>query len=174
MIRTGILADGDPIELLNGWLVTKMTKTPRHRLVTGLVRSALERIIPPGWYVDSQQPITLAASEPEPDGAVVRGQRRDYADRHPGPADVGLVVEVADSNLDRDREFRRTIYAQAGVPCYSVVNLIDDRVEVYSLCRPASGDASQYERRDFTAVDEVPVVLGGQEIGHVAVREILP
>jgi len=102
MIRAGILAEDDPVELLDGCLVQKIIKNPPHCLATGLVRDALEKALPEGWHVKSQDPITLAASEPEPDVTVVRGSRRDYADRHPGPADVALVVEVADTGLQRD------------------------------------------------------------------------
>lgn len=138
------------------------------------MRGALQRIIPPGWYVDSHSPITLASSEPEPDACVIRGQPRDYGDRHPGANEVGLVVEVADASLERDRQFKRQIYTQAGIPCYWVVNLIDDRVGVYSLRQPASTDAGQYERRDFTAADEIPLVLDGHEIARIPAREILP
>src|SRR3712207_4217922 len=95
MIQAGILVDGDPVELLEGWLVTKRSKNPRHSLSTQLTRVALEERLPPEWFVDAQEPITTADSEPEPDLGVVRGDPRDYADHHPGPGDVALVVEVA-------------------------------------------------------------------------------
>jgi Uma2 family endonuclease len=49
------------------------------------------------------EPITLLDSEPEPDVVVVRGNTRDYLDRHPGSQDLALVVEIADSTLERDR-----------------------------------------------------------------------
>ena len=57
-------------------------------------------MIPDGWYVDSQMPITLSRSEPEPDVSVVHGDTRNYADRHPGPAKVGLAMEIADTSLE--------------------------------------------------------------------------
>src|SRR5262249_50801339 len=70
MIGAGILKDGDPVELLEGVLVRKMTKNPPHRVATRHVRRALEAAVPPGWSVDSQEPITLDTSEPEPDAVV--------------------------------------------------------------------------------------------------------
>src|SRR6266851_3947866 len=73
IIRAGILTEDDPVELLEGWLVTKMPKNPRHRVVTRLIREALENLGAPGWYVDTQEPLTTADSEPEPDVMVVRG-----------------------------------------------------------------------------------------------------
>jgi Uma2 family endonuclease len=174
MIRTGILTEDDPVELLNGWLVPKMTKTPRHRMVTKLVYGALEDRVPQGWYVDSQEPVTLAVSEPEPDVVIVRGQTRDYADRHPGPGDVGLVVEVSDSSLDRDSEFKRRIYAEARIPHYWVVNLIAGRIETYAGRSAESAGDFDYQRRDYVAGESVPVFLDGQEVSRVNVSEILP
>lgn len=73
MIQSGILSGDDPVELLEGWLIVKMPKNPAHRISTHLVRTAIESILPSGWYVDSQEPITLSDSEPEPDVMIVRG-----------------------------------------------------------------------------------------------------
>src|SRR5947199_10756848 len=74
MADHGILDENDPVELLEGWLVQKMTKHPPHILVTLLIRQALERLFGEGWYVNSQEPITTPESEPEPDVFVVRGR----------------------------------------------------------------------------------------------------
>ena len=94
IIQAGIFTDDDSVELLEGWLVFKMPKNPPHRVTTRLVRTALENILPAGWYVDSQEPITLSNSEPEPDLVVVRGETRQYLDRHPGAEDIALIIEV--------------------------------------------------------------------------------
>src|SRR4051812_24225037 len=77
MVRAGILTDEDPVELLEGWLVTKMPKNSPHRIATGLVQDMLQQIIPPGFYLEIHEPITLSDSEPEPDAVVARGARRD-------------------------------------------------------------------------------------------------
>jgi Uma2 family endonuclease len=116
MIRLGILTEDDPVELLEGWIIHKMPKNPPHRAATKLTRNALEEIVPEGWYVDAQEPITLLDSEPEPDVVVVRGNTRDYLDRHPGSQDLALVVEIADSTLERDRTSKKRLYARAGIP----------------------------------------------------------
>ncbi len=132
MIQAGILAEDDPVELLEGWLVTKMPKNPRHRVVTQLTREALAQVLPPGWYVDAQEPITTADSEPEPDVVVVQGSRRAYLDRHPGPQDIALVIEVADSSLQHDRSSKKRLYAAAAITEYWIINLIANQVEVYT------------------------------------------
>ena len=174
MIQAGILADDDPVELLEGWLVFKMPKNPPHRVTTRLVRTALENILPPGWYVDSQEPITLQNSEPEPDIVVVRGDTRQYLDRHPGPEDVAIVIEVSDTTLGRDRTIKKRTYARAGIPVYWIVNLVEGQVEVYD--RP-SGDSEQPDYGQMLIYGRSAVlllVIEGIAIGAIDVDTILP
>lgn len=174
MIRAGILTEDDPVELLEGWLVTKMPKNPHHRVATRLIRQALEGIIPTGWYVDTQEPLTTADSEPEPDVMVVRGETRQYLDRHPGPQDVALVVEVADSTLQRDRLLKKRLYAAAGIPLYWIVNLLDSQIEVYSEPSGPREQPDYRQQQNYGLSDSVPVVIEGHELGHLAVRDLLP
>ncbi|NJK75962.1 MAG: Uma2 family endonuclease [Oscillatoriales cyanobacterium RU_3_3] len=174
MIQAGILTDDDPVELLEGLLVFKMAKNPPHRLATGLGRTALENILPRGWYVDSQEPITLQNSEPEPDIAVIRGDRRQYHDRHPGAEDIAMIIEISDSTLQRDRTIKKRIYACAGIAIYWIVNLAESRVEVYD--RP-SGNTAQpdYDRMlNYERSFSIPVIIEGIEIGAIDVNSILP
>ena len=118
---------------------------PPHRISTHISRQALERVVPDGWYVDSQMPITLSRSEPEPDVSVVRGDTRNYADRRPGPAEVGLVMEIADTSLERDSIRKKRIYAAAGIPYDWLLNLKTRSLEVYSVPQ-----GNEYTRRGFT------------------------
>ncbi|MCS6848920.1 MAG: Uma2 family endonuclease [Anaerolineae bacterium] len=173
MIAAGILTDDDPVELLEGWLVPKMPKNPARRLSTQLTREALERALPAGWYVDAQEPITTSDSEPEPDVVVVRGERRRYHDRHPGPEDVALVVEIADTTLQRDRTIKKRLYARAGIPRYWIVNLVDRQIEAYA--QPRGGDEADYlDQQIYHISDEMPVTLGDGEVMRIAVRDLLP
>jgi Uma2 family endonuclease len=130
--------------------------------------------LPEGWCVRSRDAISLAASEPEPDAAVVRGNRRTYADHHPGPADLALVVEVADVSLQRDRTFKKRLYAQAGVPGYWIVNLAERCVEVFTDPSAALDPPDYRQHRVFGASEELPLVVEGREAGRVAVTTILP
>jgi Uma2 family endonuclease len=173
MVRSGVLADA-PVELLDGWLITKMSKNPPHRISVELLRRRLPRILPPGWDVMQEQPITLDTSEPEPDIVVVRGDQQDYSDRHPGTSEVPLLIEVADTTLDRDRGWKRRLYARAGLPVYWIVNLLARNVEVYS--QPARGEDEPdfREMQVYSEGAEVPVVLDGREVARLAVSEILP
>ena len=173
MARHGILLDGDPVELLEGLLVKKMTISPSHRRATRRVRLALERVVPTGCYVDAPSPITLQRSEPEPDVVVVRGAEGDYPDRHPGPQDLLLLVEVSDSSLRRDQGFKKVIYAKAAIPVYWIVNLIDRRVEVYSDPTGAVEQPDYRFHRDFDEADHVPVMIEGGEVAKIPVRDVL-
>jgi Uma2 family endonuclease len=174
MIHAEILTDDDPVELLEGWLVAKMPKNPPRRAVTRLIRQVLERLVSAEWYVDSQEPITTDDSEPEPDVVVVRGETRHYLDRHPGPHDVGLVIEVADTTLQRDRGFKKRLYARAGIPVYWLVNLSDNQCEVYTEPSGPEPQPDYRQRQDYGASDVILVVLAGVEVGRIAVRELLP
>ncbi|HRC86517.1 MAG TPA: Uma2 family endonuclease [Thermoanaerobaculia bacterium] len=138
MLETGILEDGDPIELLDGLLVQKdrggagMTISPRHRLtVMALMR--LDRFLADrGCHVMLQSPLTiLPKNEPEPDGMIVQGEPARYRDRHPGPEEVSCLIEVADSSLRRDRGWKQRIYASAGIPQYLILNLLENQVECH-------------------------------------------
>ena len=83
-------------------------------------------------FVSTQDPIQLDDfSEPEPDLAVVCGTELDYADRHPRPEDLCLVVEVADSTLKQDCEIKDKVYAQAEIADYWVVDLKNRQLHVF-------------------------------------------
>jgi Uma2 family endonuclease len=173
MAEHGILSEDDPVELLEGWLVQRMRKSPPHTFVTRLVRRALERDFPGGWYVNSHEPVTTTDSEPEPDVLVVRGDPRDFRDRHPGPKEVAMVVEVADTTLRTDQGTKKRVYARAGIPVYWVANLIERKFVVYTDPTGPAAEPDYRQRQEYGLAEEIPVVLDGQEVGRIAVRELL-
>lgn len=174
MIEAGYFNDDDRFELLEGSVVPKMSKNPRHPYATTKTRKNLEKLVPSGWYVRVQDPITTLESEPEPDVSVVRGSEDDYPDRHPSPADTGLIVEVAESSLARDRSIKKRIYARAKVPVYWIVNLVDRCVEVYTNPSGPTENPDYEPPQVYGETDHEPVVLDGREIGQIEVRAILP
>ena len=174
MARQGILTDDDRVELLDGLLVRKMTFSPAHHRATHRVQVALRKRIPEGYYVASPCSLALGTSEPEPDAAVIRGSNDDFADRHPVPADVALLVEVSDSSLRQDQVSKKRIYAKASVTVYWIVNLVDHRVEVYSD-PTGEADLPDYRtRRFYVESEQLPLVLDGREIGQIPAGELLP
>lgn len=174
MVRIGILQSGAPVELLEGLLVKKMTTNPPHRIAAWLVRDALTKLVPAGWYVDAAAPVTTSDSEPEPDTAVIRGHTRDYPDRHPGPADVAMLVEVSDTSLQRDEIIKKRIYARSRMPVYWIVNLPENRIEVYTNPSGPAAEPTYATCQHFGPDDQLAVVIDGNEIGRLTVRDLLP
>lgn len=174
MIQAGILTDEDRVELLEGYVVLKMPRNPPHDGTIDLLKDVLPPLAPSGWLLRIQQAVTLTGSEPEPDFAFVLGNKRSFLTRHPGPADIGLVVEVSESSLDRDRDEKGPIYARDGIPTYWIINLIDRRVEVYSAPGTAGGQPAYTRRQDYAPGDTVPLVLGGVTAATVTAQDLLP
>jgi Uma2 family endonuclease len=151
-----------------------MPKNPRHEGTIDLAKAVLPGQIPPGWLLRIQQTLVLLDSQPEPVFAIVRGTPRSYLTRHPGPADVGLLIEVADPSLPRDQRDKTRIYARAGIPCYWIINLVDQRIEVYTgpsgpTAVPAYGAFQTYQPGDT-----IPLMLDGNAVGAIPVAELLP
>ncbi len=117
LIESCALASDEPVELIEGILFRKMSKNPPHSSCNGRVQRIFAAAIRPGWCFRLHEPITLRDGQPEPDGAVARGTIDDYSTQHPRPADLALVIEVADTSLDRDRTIKLSTYARAGISC---------------------------------------------------------
>jgi Uma2 family endonuclease len=141
-------------ELLRGYIIEKMTKSPLHTWLVGQLVEWFEAHVGPQTYVRKEEPLTLADSEPEPDVAVVDGNRHDYQTAHPRTA--RLVIEVAVSSEDLDRE-KGEDYARAGVSEYWIVLPEKDTIEVFRDPSP-TGYAS---RRQYTLGDSVSLVALG-------------
>jgi Uma2 family endonuclease len=174
LIRTGVFVEGDPYELLEGWIAPKMTRNPPHDVAIELLDAALRPLLPRGRRIRIQSAITTGDSEPEPDLAVVHGVPRDYLGHHPGPTEIALLVEVAEASLDRDRHWNARIYARAGIATYWLINLVEDRVEVFT--DPTGPDASPRYRqtRILARGDALALEIAGQAIGELAVADLLP
>ena len=170
LVRVGVL-DDPKVELINGWLVTKMSKNPAHVVATGRLFRLLDGLLPPGWHLRKEEPVRIPdRDEPEPDLAVVAGVLDDYLESHPGPGNIALLAEVAESSLARDQDEKKTAYARVGIPQYWIINLVARQVEVYANPRGGRYQDSQI----YPAGTEVPVVIAGVEVGRIGVDAILP
>lgn len=142
MIETGILPEGAPYELLDGFLIRKdrsavgedpMTIGHGHAWVVTKLGTLEKRLNRLGCHIRLQQPVTIPAfNEPEPDASIILGEIDDYRDRHPCANEVTSVIEVADASLQHDRIVKGRIYAKAGIPQYIIINLLDQIVEVHT------------------------------------------
>jgi hypothetical protein len=174
MIETGILTEEDAVELLEGWIVLKMPRNPPHDISLELLDEAVRPLLPAAWRIRIQSAVTLSDSEPEPDLGVVRGAARQRQNRHPGPTDLGLLVEVADTSLAADRAGKGPLYARERIACYWIVNLVDRVVEVYTDPSGPAPQPAYRHRQDYTMTDAVPLVLDGQTVGLIPVRDLMP
>jgi len=174
LLEWEILRSGDPYELLRGWIVPKLRRSPRNAASTDRLQHRLRRLFPGDeWVTGIQRSITFRDSEPEPAGSLIRGPDAPYWKRHPRPRDTELVVEVSDDSLERDRGIKLEIYAAGRIPVYWIVNIPARRVEVYT--RPRGGKTPGYRHQTtYAPGDAVPVVVGGKTLGTIPVGELLP
>jgi hypothetical protein len=132
MIAHGILTTEDRVELLNGEIIDKMPKGPKHAAFNDDIGDFFKEALGLQVVVRNQNPVTLNEfSEPEPDLVLATPPRAKYYSQHPTPEDILLVVEVSDSTLSLDRNDKALAYAQAGIPQYLLFNVAGRAVEDY-------------------------------------------
>ena len=121
-----------------------------------------------------QVPLTISEiTEPMPDIAVVAGKTRDFKDAHPKSA--ALVIEIAESSVDHDRNVKAGLYAQAEVQDYWILNLIERRLEVYRhpIADTKSKTGYSYaEKLIFSEGDSVSPIAKADVT--IAVADLLP
>jgi Uma2 family endonuclease len=172
IIRSGALKDPNRVELIDGYMVDKMAKSPEHGYSATAIHQAFVGRLPAGWLARKEEPVRIPAyNEPEPEVSVVRGVLTDYRHRVPTPDDVALLVEVSESTLVQDRGLKLAAYAKDGIAVYWIVNLVDRQVEIYT--RPTK--AGRYRsRKVYKPGQQIPVAIDGQQLTPIAVDDILP
>ena len=156
MGEAGILSESDRVELIEGELVAMSPVGSRHAGVINKLNRMLVLAVGDRGLVSVQNPIRLDdRSEPEPDVAVLRPRADDYVEATPGPEDVLLVIEVADSSLSYDRTVKAPLYAAHGLPEFWIVDLAGRAIEVHR--RPAEGRYTDVSR--VGASDKLELVL---------------
>lgn len=139
MAAAGVLSEDDRVELVEGEVIEMSPIGSRHAACVGRLTKLLERLAGDRAIVWVQNPVRINDySEPVPDVALLKRRDDFYAQGKPGPADVLLLVEVADSTLGYDRQVKVPLYARAAVPEVWVVNLPGEVIEVYA--RPGGGE----------------------------------
>ncbi|MGH2588820.1 MAG: Uma2 family endonuclease [Dehalococcoidia bacterium] len=137
MAEAGILHEDDHIELLDGEIIEMSPIGGRHAACVNCLAELFITRLAGRAIVGIQNPVHLSSgSEPEPDIALVRPRPDRYASGHPRPADIFLLVEVADSSLTYDRDVKLIFYAEAGIPEAWIVDLNAARILVYRAPRP--------------------------------------
>ena len=173
MADAGVIEFDARIELLEGWLFRKPKRSPLHCAIQRCLSRHIEKLVGDAWEVSTVRALTLLDSEPEPDLVVVPERPDDYWDRHPGPEDVALVVEVAEGRIERDTVLKHRIYARAGIPTYWLIHPVARQIEVFtSPVGPAK--RPHYSRRTVFGSNElIPLKLVERNVGAIPVEEFL-
>jgi Uma2 family endonuclease len=117
MADAGILKADNRVELIDGDVIEMPPIRPLHASMVTELQNLLIKAVGDTAIVRVQNPVRLGPTdEPEPDLAVVTHPAIKYRTRHPEPADILLLVEVADSSVGLDREVKLVRYACTGVP----------------------------------------------------------
>lgn len=133
MGRAGIFGDSARLELLEGEIYQMSPIGSPHAACVTMLHELLTLKFAGRLIVFSQNPVRLDDfSEPQPDIALVRWRSDFYKSSHPTPADVLLIIEVADSTVESDRSYKIPLYAKAGIPEAWIVNLPDEMIELYA------------------------------------------
>lgn len=169
----GYIQEGEPYELLEGYVVEKKMRNPPHDNGVTCLTDILYTYVPDGWFRRLQCAAALGASEPEPDAMVLRGVRSQLQGRLPSARDIGVIVEVSDTSLAFDRRDKGRIYARAGIPVYWIVNVIDQQVEVYTDPDTAANPPAYRTSATFAVGQSVPLVLDGVTVATIPVSEFL-
>jgi Uma2 family endonuclease len=155
LVELGALAD-QRVELIRGQIVAMSPQGPPHSSAVRRLNKLLTIALRNHADVQIQAPLAVADdSEPEPDVAVI--EPGDYRSEHPTSA--LLVIEVADSSLVKDRHDKALLYAEAGIPEYWIVNVVEQTVEVY--LHPEAGTYRTVvtrSRRDILRPTRLPMI----------------
>ena len=132
MGEAGILSEEKRVELINGEIVEMSPSKSPHAGVVKILGKILNKRLQEQYIISVQDPVKIEPySEPEPGLAILLHREDFYWKSHPTPKEVLLVIEVADSSLDKDRLVKLPLYAEAGIPEVWIVNLQDKQLEVY-------------------------------------------
>jgi Uma2 family endonuclease len=172
-INAGVFGE-KRVELLGG-IPFIMSQNPPHTFASRRLFAALQVLaILPRWVVDKEVALTLGRWRPIADTAVLRGPDTIYSTRLARASDVALLVEVSDTTYVKDSGPMLRRYASFRIPVYWIVDLSRRIVEV------RTGPYGRWTQAGYTLChtyregDVIPVELDGQEVGRVAVSDLLP
>ena len=154
LVDIGFFTENDRIELIRGEIIEMAPKRTPHSVCNSLLWKRLYELIGKQAEIRVQEPITLPSnSEPEPDVVIAQKKEDNYLSAHPTVEDIVLIIEISDSTLQYDRETKLSLYAEAGINHYWIVNLVDSCLEVYSNPFADKGKFN-YKNKSIMLADE--------------------
>ena len=132
MSEAGIFSENDKVELINGEIIEMSPIGRRHTACVNRLNSVFSQLLGKKVIVAVQNPIILNnLSEPEPDIALLQPRADFYESGHPQPQDIFLLIEVADSSLEYDRDVKIPLYASSGITEVWLVDIYEQVIIVY-------------------------------------------
>ena len=157
MADAGILSEDDRVELIEGEIIEMSPIGSRHAACVRRLDALFNQRLGGAAQVSAQNPILIDDySQPEPDVALLKSRDDFYSEAHPSARDVLLIIEVADTSVEYDRQVKAPLYARAGVVEMWLVNLNADLVEVFT-------------RPDHETFQELKQFLRGNSITSTAI-----
>lgn len=169
MGEAGILTEDDRVELIEGEIVQMTPVGSRHAACVDRLNQLLGRALGQRAIIRIQSPIHLSdLSEPEPDLTLLVPREDFYAEAHPTPNEILLVVEVGDSSRSFDAETKAPLYARHGIPELWLVDLETAEVTVHREPTPDGYRSVELETGDAPLSPEafpairltVPAIVG--------------
>ena len=158
------------VELLHGEVVEMSPQGWPHVVGKSKTVDLLRAVFAGIAWVNEQSPFPTAGSDPEPDVAVIPGRRDEYMDH---PTVALLVVEVADTTLDRDTTTKAEIYATTGVADYWVLDVVGRQLIVFRDPQPIpDGGAAYRSKRVFGPAETLSPL--NMLTATIAVADLLP
>ncbi len=138
MMEAGILPEESGWEVIDGYLIDKMTIGSNHAGTVNRLNQKLTILLAGKAIIAVQNPLHVDEyNEPEPDIALLKPREDFYTKSLPQPEDVLLVIEVSDSTVEYDRAIKKGLYASAEIAEFWLVNLKENTIECYS--QPKNG-----------------------------------
>lgn len=155
MAEVGILKPDDRVELINGEIFEMGPIGSRHAAVVNKLACFLNDQFKDQTVIGIQNPIRFdGKNEPEPDIVLLKYRADYYTSALPAPADVLAIIEVADSSIRFDKEVKRPLYASHGIQEYWIIDLDNNRIEVYLSPKGSTYTETQQSREN----DEVTLM----------------
>lgn len=168
-IEAGVFTEDDRIELLDGKIVEKMSVGTKHSACLKILNKYFNRRYLDIYELMSENPVSLGdKNEPEPDFTILHLREDNYIESHPSPKDILLIIEVADESLSRDRTRKASLYAQANISEYWIINLVNRQIEVHTKPSMENGVFGSVQHFNDKEQFESPFA------GDVLVKDLLP
>ncbi len=169
LAQTAALQDRK-VELINGWLVKKMTTKPPHVVAVDATREAIAATLPPGWWLREEKPVEDSDfDEPEPDISVVRAHDRTIVRTIRARGTSTSSSKSQTLRLPGIVKKKCRLMRGAGVPTYWIINLVDRQLEVYTS--PASD--GYHVRQVLTIGTTAEVFIDGARVGSIKVAYLI-